>query len=203
MDRTVVLTQGSIPRQLIWLALPLICGNILQQLYNTVDAFIIGRFLGGAAFGAVGVAGTVMNLFIFILSGCCTGIAVLFAQFYGSRDLASFRREGFLSLVFGLLLTAVLASLLACNQTLTIILTHQLCAPSQRNKEQFAINLENSAVVVAPLIPWSIAGATPLSTVGAPMTGMAFACFLYILPLCELVRRTAQQRAAKKTAAQK
>ena len=51
MDRTVVLTQGSIPRQLIWLALPLICGNILQQLYNTVDAFIIGRFLGGAAFG--------------------------------------------------------------------------------------------------------------------------------------------------------
>ena len=108
MDRTVVLTQGSIPRQLIWLVLPLICGNILQQLYNTVDAFIIGRFLGGAAFGAVGVAGTVMNLFIFILSGCCTGIAVLFAQFYGSRDLASFRREGFLSLVFGLLLTAVL-----------------------------------------------------------------------------------------------
>lgn len=102
-----------------------------------------------------------------------------------------------------MLLTAVLASLLACNQTLTIILTNQLCSPSQKDKEEFAINLENSAVVVAPLIPWSIAGATPLSTVGAPMTGMAFACFLYILPLCELVRRTAQQRAAKKTAAQK
>ena len=102
-----------------------------------------------------------------------------------------------------MLLTAVLASLLACNQTLTIILTNQLCAPSQKDKEEFAVNLENSAVVVAPLIPWSIAGATPLSTVGAPMTGMAFACFLYILPLCELVRRTAQQRAAKKTAAQK
>ena len=103
-----MLTQGSIPQQLIWLALPLICGNILQQLYNTVDAFIIGRFLGGDAFGAVGVAGTVMNLFIFILSGCCTGISVLFAQFYGSRDLASFRREGFLSLVFGLLFTFLL-----------------------------------------------------------------------------------------------
>lgn len=108
MNRTAVLTQGSIPQQLIWLTLPLICGNILQQLYNTVDAFIIGRFLGSTAFGAVGVAGTVMNLFIFILSGCCTGIAVLFAQCYGSRDLAAFRREGFLSLVFGLLLTAVL-----------------------------------------------------------------------------------------------
>ena len=50
-----------------------------------------------------------------------------------------------------MLLTAVLASLLACNQTLTIILTHQLCAPSQKDKEEFAINLENSAVVVAPV----------------------------------------------------
>ncbi len=77
-----------------------------------------------------------------------------------------------------MLLTAVLASLLACNQTLTIILTHQLCAPSQKDKEEFAINLENSAVVVAPLIPWSIAGATPLSTVGAPMT----VCVLFIHP---------------------
>ena len=57
-----------------------------------------------------------------------------------------------------MLLTAVLASLLACNQTLTIILTNQLCAPSQKDKEEFAINLENSAVIVAPLIPWSIAG---------------------------------------------
>ena len=108
MNRTAVLTQGSIPQQLIWLTLPLICGNILQQLYNTVDAFIIGRFLGSTAFGAVGVAGTVMNLFIFILSGCCTGIAVLFAQCYGSRDLAAFRREGFQALVFGLSVTVVL-----------------------------------------------------------------------------------------------
>ena len=108
MNRTAVLTQGSIPQQLIWLTLPLICGNILQQLYNTVDAFIIGRFLGSTAFGAVGVAGTVMNLFIFILSGCCTGIAVLFAQCYGSQDLAAFRREGFQALVFGLSVTVVL-----------------------------------------------------------------------------------------------
>ena len=109
MRRTAALTQGNIPQQLIWLALPLICGNILQQFYNTVDAFIIGRFLGSDAFGAVGVAGTVMNLFIFILSGCCVGISVLFAQFYGQRDLEAFRREGFLALVFGLLLTAALA----------------------------------------------------------------------------------------------
>ena len=143
----------------------------------------------------------------------CVSMIVMISSAYSGI----FRRTGLLDGLCGrvtalrdktspyasMLLTAVLASLLACNQTLTIILTHQLCAPSQKDKEEFAINLENSAVVVAPLIPWSIAGATPLSTVGAPMTGMAFACFLYILPLCELVRRTAQQRAAKKAAAQK
>ena len=125
MDCTAVLTRGSIPQQLIWLTLPLICGNILQQLYNTVDAFIIGRFLGSDAFGAVGVAGTVMNLFIFILSGCCTGVAVLFAQFYGSRDLASFRREGFQALIFGLSVTVVLGlgGLLLLGPLLALIQT--------------------------------------------------------------------------------
>ena len=125
MDRTAVLTRGSIPQQLIWLTLPLICGNILQQLYNTVDAFIIGRFLGSDAFGAVGVAGTVMNLFIFILSGCCTGVAVLFAQFYGSRDLDSFRREGFQALIFGLSVTVVLGlgGLLLLGPLLALIQT--------------------------------------------------------------------------------
>ena len=101
------------------------------------------------------------------------------------------------------LVTATLASLVACNQTLTIILTHQLCAPSQKGGEEFAINLENSAVLVAPLIPWSIAGATPLSTVGAPTASIALACYLYLLPLCELVRHAAARRREKKQAVQR
>ena len=131
MRRNAALTQGNIPQQLIWLALPLICGNILQQFYNTVDAFIIGRFLGSDAFGAVGVAGTVMNLFIFILSGCCVGISVLFAQFYGQRDLEAFRREGFLALVFGLLLTAALAlgALVLLGPLLSLIQTPEGLRP--------------------------------------------------------------------------
>lgn len=64
------------------------------------------------------------------------------------------------------LVTATLASLVACNQTLTIILTHQLCAQTQQDARKLALDLENTAVVIAPLVPWSIAGATPLSTVG-------------------------------------
>ena len=102
-----------------------------------------------------------------------------------------------------MLLTALLTGLVACNQTLTIILTHQLCAPSQKDGEEFAINLENSAVHVAPLIPGSIAGATPLSTVGAPTASIALACYLYLLPLCELVRHAAARRREKKQAVQR
>ena len=122
---TAALTRGSLPPQLVSLALPLIFGNILQQLYNTIDAMVIGRFAGETAFAAIGVAGTVMNLFLFLLSGCCTGISVLFAQQYGSRDLAGFRQEGFLASVFGGLFTLVLslAALLLLRPLLTLMQT--------------------------------------------------------------------------------
>lgn len=99
------LTQGNITRQLVELAVPLMLGNILQQLYNTVDAFIIGRFCGREPYAAIGVAGTVMNLFVFAVVGFCTGLSVLFAQSYGRRDSAGFRRVHFASLLSGLGLT--------------------------------------------------------------------------------------------------
>ena len=107
--RTHDLTAGSIPQHMLRLAAPLILGNILQQLYNAVDAFILGRCAGGLEFAAVGIAGSVMNLFLFMITGACTGASVIFAQLFGANDLETFRREHFLSLVFGLLCT------LACS----------------------------------------------------------------------------------------
>ena len=61
MTSTADLTQGRIRRQLTALALPLLASNILQQLYNTVDVAIVGRYVGNEAFAAVGVAGSVMR----------------------------------------------------------------------------------------------------------------------------------------------
>ena len=75
------LTEGSLYRHLCTLALPLILGNILQQFYNTIDAFVIGRFAGTGKFAAIGIAGTVMNLFLFALVGVCTGFSSLPASF--------------------------------------------------------------------------------------------------------------------------
>lgn len=105
MRKSKNLTQGSIVPQLISLAAPLIVGNILQQLYNTIDAVVIGRFVGQVAFAGAGVAGTVMNLFVFILTGCCTGFSVVLAQCYGSGDMAKYRRTHFLALSSGMGLT--------------------------------------------------------------------------------------------------
>lgn len=105
------LTGGPIGRQLIALSAPLLMGNILQQLYNTVDAVIVGRFVGDSAFGAVGVAGSVMNLFLFLISGGCDGVSTLLSQFYGAEDGKTFRRDFYLSGVFGAGASLVLTAL--------------------------------------------------------------------------------------------
>ena len=105
------LLEGNIRRELISLSLPLLIGSVLQQMYNTVDSLIISRFLGTEAFSAVGIAGTIMNLFIFVLTGFCTGISVILAQMYGSGDRAAFRREMFASLSLGAGITIALAAL--------------------------------------------------------------------------------------------
>lgn len=131
MTSTSDLTQGFIRRQMISLALPLLASNILQQLYNTADVAIVGRYVGSEAFAAVGVAGSVMNLFLFLITGGCNGMGVLFSQFHGAGDGDSFRREFFLASVFGgglsLALTAlamlILPPLLALLQTPEEILT--------------------------------------------------------------------------------
>ena len=96
-----------------------------------------------------------------------------------------------------MLCTAALTSLIACNQTLTIMLTHQVCDGTMDKPEDAAIGLEDTAVVVAPLVPWSIASAAALAAAGAPTRSILFACFLYLLPLRSLLRslRTEKRRA--------
>ena len=88
---------------------------------------------------------------------------------------------------FAVLVTSILTSVMACNQTLAIMLTDQLGSRTEPDKLRFANNLEDSAVLIAPLVPWSIACAIPLTAAGAPGYSVLFAVFLYLLPLCDLV----------------
>ena len=84
-------------------------------------------------------------------------------------------------------LVSILTSMVACNQTLAVILTHQLCRDIEPDHKEMAMHLENTVIVMAPLIPWSIAGAVPLATVGAPLASIGLACYLYLLPICQLI----------------
>lgn len=101
MEHINDLTNGGISRHLIRLSVPLILGNILQQFYNTIDAFVVGHYAGDEAMAAIGIAGTIMNLFLFLIIGGCAGFSVLFARFYGAQEYEKFRRQHFLSFCTG------------------------------------------------------------------------------------------------------
>lgn len=103
------LLSGNIKKQLITLAIPLLFGNILQQLYNTADSLIVGHFLGTDAFASVGVSGSIMNLFIFVLNGFCVGLSVILGQLYGNGDRKQFREEFFVAVGYGTILTLIIS----------------------------------------------------------------------------------------------
>lgn len=86
-------------------------------------------------------------------------------------------------------LASVLTSAVACNQTLAIILTHELVKDSFETREACMLALENTVVTIAPLVPWSIAVMVPLSSLAATSASIPFAALLYLIPLWELVRK--------------
>lgn len=93
-------------------------------------------------------------------------------------------------------LASIAASAVACNQTLSILLTNQLCNGLVEDKSEMALCLEDTAVIFSPMIPWSIAGTVALTTAGAPLSAMAVAVYLYILPLYRCITSMMQKRKA-------
>ena len=102
------LTTGSIPKTLLRFAFPMICGKLLQQLYNVADTLIVGRFLGSDALGAVGSSYTLMTFLTSILLGLCMGSGALFSVCWGQRDLARLRRQTHAAFVLIAVCTVVL-----------------------------------------------------------------------------------------------
>ena len=80
------ITQGVIWKQLLSFFFPLWFGTFFQQLYNTVDTLVVGRFVGTAALAAVGSTGVLVNLTVGIFTGLSAGAVVVIAQRYGARD---------------------------------------------------------------------------------------------------------------------
>jgi len=83
--KDVDMTQGNITRHIITFALPLLVGNIFQQLYNMVDTWVVGNFVSNEAFSAVGSVGPIVNMLIGFFMGLSSGAGVVISQYYGAR----------------------------------------------------------------------------------------------------------------------
>lgn len=87
------LTQGSPAKQILFFTIPLVIGNLFQQLYNFSDTLIVGQTLGVKALAAVGATGSIMFLILGFVQGFTAGLSIITAQRYGARDIAGVRKS--------------------------------------------------------------------------------------------------------------
>ena len=81
------MTSGSIVKQIILFALPLMLGNVFQMLYNTVDSVVVGNFVGTQALAAVGSTTMITNMAVFFFNGFSVGAGVVIGRYFGARNM--------------------------------------------------------------------------------------------------------------------
>ncbi len=103
------MTEGPIAKQLIYFTIPLMLGNLFQQLYNTTDTIIVGRFVGPDALAAVGSSASLINLLISLLMGISAGAGVVVARYFGAKQYEDMRRTINTTICFGLVAGAIMS----------------------------------------------------------------------------------------------
>ncbi|MEG2350379.1 MAG: MATE family efflux transporter [Hungatella sp.] len=107
----MLMTEGVIWKQLIAFSVPLLVGNLFQQLYNTVDSIVVGNYIGSQALAAVGSSNSLINLIIGMFMGIATGAGVIISQYYGAKDTQKLHWAVHtcmaLSVIGGMLLTVI------------------------------------------------------------------------------------------------
>ena len=84
--KTVIMTEGSIIKQVILFSLPLMLGNVFQMLYNTVDSIVVGNYVGKEALAAVGSTTIIVNMLVMFFNGFSVGASVVIGQSFGARN---------------------------------------------------------------------------------------------------------------------
>lgn len=87
------MTTGSIVKHLLMFAVPLMIGNLFQQLYNTVDSIVVGKFVGKEALAAVGSVTPICNMLIGFFNGFASGAGVIISRYYGAHDSGNVRKS--------------------------------------------------------------------------------------------------------------
>lgn len=105
------LTEGSISKKLLLFALPVLLGNVFQQLYNTFDSLVVGNFLGENALAAVSSSGSLIFMMVGFFNGVAMGAGVIIARYFGARDYNAMRKAIHTDVAFGLIAGALLTAL--------------------------------------------------------------------------------------------
>lgn len=105
------MTHGNILNHLVSFAMPLLLGFIFQQLYNTVDTWVVGNYVSNEAFSAVGSVGPIINTLIGFFTGLATGAGVVISQYFGAKKMdkvkESVHTSIFITLILSVVFTAV------------------------------------------------------------------------------------------------
>ena len=119
------MTSGK-PIKLIWnFTIPLLIGNLFQQLYNMADTFIVGRTIGVHALASVGSTGSIIFLILGFANGLTAGLAIPLAQRYGAKNYSGVKRSFYVSILISAMVAILLTilSMLFCRQILEIMQT--------------------------------------------------------------------------------
>ena len=110
-QRAVDMTQGNIIGHIIRFAIPLLIGNLFQQLYNTVDTWVVGNYVSNEAFSAVGAVAPIVNMLIGSFMGLSSGAGVVISQHYGAGNTEKVQESVHTAITMTLILTVFFTAL--------------------------------------------------------------------------------------------
>ena len=128
MEQKNQITEGVIWKQLLIFFFPIVIGTFFQQIYNTADSIVVGRFVGKEALAAVGGSvNQIVNLVVEVFVGLTSGASVIVAQFYGAKDRKNLNKTLHTSYAFGIAIGLVVAviGLFLTNTVLELMKTSQ------------------------------------------------------------------------------
>ncbi len=176
----------------IGLLISIVCSLLFQRcsVIDVLRAMVLGYSsespeLGGMMNGG-GLTAMIRTGAIVLIASCYAGVFRKTPLLDGLQSLFHriAARAGTDMEIFA---ASLLSVVISCNQTLAIMLTEELCEPFSRDKEAFALALEDTAVVIAAIVPWSIACSAVLAFIGAPYASIGYAVYLYLIPLWHLL----------------
>lgn len=138
-----------------------------------------------AVLGGGGITSMMVSYVIVILTGLYSGILE------GTGDLEPMQQKaealaGKIGAFPAMIVVSTLTAMVLCNQAVTSILSEQLLRRCYDDREELAMDIENSGILIAGLIPWSIACSIPLAMLGADSSALLYAMLLWLIPICYL-----------------